>query len=217
MNHTEYIGVVGHKKSGKTTLIENLVREMTLRGQTVGTIKMTVHDLEFDSPGKDTHRHRAAGAKQTLIKSKSEMALFTRLDFFDDEMIKSVFRKCDFVFIEGDNDPKNPKIYVADKKEIRPDITGVIVAVWGEERKEIRAGHFAEDQISELCDFLINRYKKQAVNMKKELKIELNVNGKEIEMNEFVKRITGNLIYAVLESLRLDEDPKTAIFKLRVG
>ncbi len=159
MKETRYIGVVGHKKSGKTTLIENLAGEMNSRGKVIGTIKMTVHDLEFDSPGKDTYRHREAGAGLTLIKSKSQMALFTDVDHFDDEMIKFVFRKCDFVFIEGDNDPQNPKIYVADEREMRPDVRGDIIAVWGESQGRIKARHFAINQIKELCDFLIDQHK----------------------------------------------------------
>jgi molybdopterin-guanine dinucleotide biosynthesis protein B len=159
MKETRYIGVVGHKKSGKTTLIEQLAGEMISRRKIVGTIKMTVHDLEFDSPGKDTYRHREAGASLTLIKSKSQMALFTAADYLDDEMIRSIFQKCDFVFIEGDNDPKNPKIYVADEREMRPDVTGEIIAVWGKAKGRIKATHFGESQIVELCDFLTNRYK----------------------------------------------------------
>lgn len=49
-----------------------------------------------------------------------------------------------------------------------------------------------------------------------QLKVELNVNGKPIEMNEFVHKIIGNLIWGILKSLRLDEEPKTATFKLTV-
>jgi molybdopterin-guanine dinucleotide biosynthesis protein MobB len=159
MKETRYIGVVGHKKSGKTTLIERLAGEMSSRGKVIGTIKMTVHDLGFDSPGKDTYRHREAGARLTLIKSKSQMALFTEVGYFDEGMIKSVFRNCDFVFIEGDNNPQNPKIHVADKREMRPDVTGEIIAVWGENQGQIKARHFARNQINELCDFLVNQYK----------------------------------------------------------
>jgi molybdopterin-guanine dinucleotide biosynthesis protein B len=158
MKETCFIGVVGHKKSGKTTLIENLAVEMNARGLAIGTIKMTIHDLEFDSPGKDTHRHRAAGARLTLIKSKSQMALFTQSDFFDDQSIRAAFQKCAFVFIEGDSDPRNPKIYVADQREMRPDVTGEIIAFWGEKKEMAGAAYFGKKQVAELCEFLINRY-----------------------------------------------------------
>jgi hypothetical protein len=54
------------------------------------------------------------------------------------------------------------------------------------------------------------------MNKEPKLKIELNVNGKEIEMNEFVQKIIGNLLYAAVKSLRLDEQPETAVFRLEI-
>ena len=150
----QYIGVVGHKKSGKTTLIEHLAKELTARGLIIGTIKITTHDLRFDSPGKDTHRHRAAGSQVTMIKSKSEMAVFTNSDYLDDDSVKALFGKCDFVFVEGDSGSQNPKIYVADDRETRDDISGDIIAVWGTKTETIKAPHFETGQVTELCDFL---------------------------------------------------------------
>ncbi len=158
MKQTRFIGVVGHKKSGKTTLVELLASEMTGRGIAIGTIKMTTHDLEFDLPGKDTDRHRRAGAQVTLIKSKSQAALFTGTDYLDDDTILTIFGKCDFVFIEGDNAPQNPKIYVADERQPRQDIAGEIIAVWGTKKAGIAARHFANDEISMLCDYLIHKF-----------------------------------------------------------
>jgi len=158
MKQTQFIGIVGHKKSGKTTLVELLAREMTDRGLLVGTIKMTTHDLEFDSPGKDTYRHRIAGSRLTLIKSKKQVAIFSDLAYFDDEQIRLIFRKCDFVFIEGDSVSQNPKIYVVDKREPRADIAGEIIAIWGIQQNQSDMPHFDKEQIKELCDFLINKY-----------------------------------------------------------
>ncbi len=54
------------------------------------------------------------------------------------------------------------------------------------------------------------------MNQDPELKIELTINEKNIEMNEFVHKIVGHLLWAVLKSLRLNEEPKTATFKLNV-
>jgi molybdopterin-guanine dinucleotide biosynthesis protein MobB len=157
MNKPAYIGVVGHKKSGKTTLVELLTREMTARGLAVGTIKLTTHDPEFDTPGKDTHRHRAAGSKVTLIKSKTNIALFSGRDYLDDETTRILFEKCDFVFIEGDSSSLNPKIYVADERGMRSNISGEIIAVWGSPGIPISSAYFERPQIAELCEFLIER------------------------------------------------------------
>jgi molybdopterin-guanine dinucleotide biosynthesis protein MobB len=156
MSKPRFIGIVGHKKSGKTTLVELLTKEMTSRGLSVGTIKITTHDLEFDSPGKDTHRHRVAGSCLTLIKSKNHAALFSRSDYLNADMIDTLFGKCDFVFIEGDSTSSSPKIYVSDDRAVRQDISGEIIAVWGAKTDTLVAGYFAKDQTRELSDFLID-------------------------------------------------------------
>lgn len=69
------IAIVGRHNSGKTTLIEQLIAEMTARGYDVGSIKHHSHDrFEIDYPGKDSYRHRAAGATETVIASPTKMA-----------------------------------------------------------------------------------------------------------------------------------------------
>jgi molybdopterin-guanine dinucleotide biosynthesis adapter protein len=219
MNNTKFIGIVGHKKSGKTTMVEQLSRELTSRGLIIGTIKLTTHDLEFDSPGKDTYRHRKAGSKVTLIKSKSQIALFAGSDYVRNDLTETIFGDCDFVFIEGDSSSARPKIYVADEHEIRNDIAGDIIAVWGKQQGSFDVVHFNDNQIENLCDFLINKFKPEANNMltESEMKIELNVNGQIIEMNEFVQKITTNLFLAVLKSIRLADEPKTAVLTMKIN
>jgi molybdopterin-guanine dinucleotide biosynthesis protein MobB len=157
-NKMRFIGIVGHKKSGKTTLIELLTAELSARGFIIGTIKMTTHDLQFDSPGKDTHRHRAAGSLATLIKSSSEHAFFAAPQYLDDILISQLFSKCDFVFIEGDSGSDNPKICVSDNRGIRDDVTGEIIAVWGQKIENSEARHFMKEQIPQLAECIIENY-----------------------------------------------------------
>lgn len=74
------IAVVGRHNSGKTTLIEQLISELVLRGHDVGSVKHHSHDkFEVDYPGKDSYRHRAAGASETVIASPSKMACIKTL------------------------------------------------------------------------------------------------------------------------------------------
>jgi molybdopterin-guanine dinucleotide biosynthesis protein MobB len=69
------IAIVGHQGSGKTTLIERLIPALRAAALTVSTIKHTHHhQIELDTPGKDSYRHRAAGASEVLVASDSGWA-----------------------------------------------------------------------------------------------------------------------------------------------
>lgn len=70
------VSVTGFKNSGKTSVVEALVRELSSRGRHVGTLKHTADDIELDSPGKDTRRHRDAGSVATGILQENTTALF---------------------------------------------------------------------------------------------------------------------------------------------
>ena len=72
-------GVTGWKNAGKTGLMERLVTEITQRGFTVSTLKHAHHSFDVDHPGKDSHRHRVAGASQVLLASRTRWALMTEL------------------------------------------------------------------------------------------------------------------------------------------
>lgn len=70
------VAVTGYKNSGKTRVVETLTRELTKRGYKVGTIKHTADNINLDTPGKDTQRHRAAGSKATAILQENTTAVF---------------------------------------------------------------------------------------------------------------------------------------------
>jgi molybdopterin-guanine dinucleotide biosynthesis protein B len=73
--------VVGRSKSGRTTLLEKLVRELKLRGYRVGTIKHHAHPgFELDRPGKDTWRHAQAGSDHVVIAAPDKLASIRRVD-----------------------------------------------------------------------------------------------------------------------------------------
>ena len=69
------ISIVGKSDSGKTTLIEKLVPELTRRGYRVATVKHDVHGFEVDREGKDSWRHKQAGAHTVVISSPQKIAL----------------------------------------------------------------------------------------------------------------------------------------------
>ena len=69
------IGFAAYSGTGKTTVLEKLIRELTARGLRVGTVKHDGHDFEIDHPGKDSYRHIQAGAQTTVITSPEKTAV----------------------------------------------------------------------------------------------------------------------------------------------
>ena len=106
-------GVTGGKNTGKTGLIERLVKEFVIRGVTVSTIKHAHHDTDIDQPGRDSHRHREAGAHQVVLSSKHRWALMTELRDAPEADLKSIIRSLEPVqltLIEGYKNDPHPKI-----------------------------------------------------------------------------------------------------------
>jgi molybdopterin-guanine dinucleotide biosynthesis protein MobB len=71
--------IVGGKNNGKTTLMTHLIRSLTERGYSVSTVKHAHHAFDVDRPGKDSHRHREAGAREVLVSSGARWALMHEL------------------------------------------------------------------------------------------------------------------------------------------
>lgn len=113
------IHIIGGKNHGKTTLVADLVQELSSRGYRVGTIKHTHHQHELDSPGKDSHRHRESGAAVVGILSRTMSAVFWSPESAagsssDDRYatFEQSFVGCHFIIVEGDTRTAAPKIEV---------------------------------------------------------------------------------------------------------
>lgn len=97
-------GIVGWKNSGKTGLMERLVTEITGRGVSVSTIKHAHHSFDVDHEGKDSYRHRVAGARQVLLASRNRWALMHELRDEDEPSLTELLGQIspvDLVLIEG--------------------------------------------------------------------------------------------------------------------
>ena len=97
-------GVTGWKNSGKTTLVEKLVAELSRRGWTVSTVKHAHHAFDIDQPGTDSFRHRAAGAREVAVVSGNRWALMHELRDEDEPELAEVLSRlspCDLVLVEG--------------------------------------------------------------------------------------------------------------------
>ncbi len=96
-------GIIGWKNAGKTGLMERLVAAITAQGLTVSTIKHVHHDVDLDQPGKDTFRHRVAGASEVVLASAHRFALMRehRGSEPDLSMILHRLAPVDLVLVEG--------------------------------------------------------------------------------------------------------------------
>ncbi|MEL6314830.1 MAG: molybdopterin-guanine dinucleotide biosynthesis protein B [Pseudomonadota bacterium] len=106
-------GVVGWKNAGKTGLVERLVTEITSRGFTVSTIKHAHHTFDVDRPGKDSYRHRHAGATEVLLSSTNRFALMHELRGSEEPSLADLLARLspvDLVLIEGYKRDVHPKV-----------------------------------------------------------------------------------------------------------
>lgn len=106
-------GITGWKNSGKTVLVERLVAVLSRRGLAVSTVKHAHHDFDVDQPGKDSHRHRAAGAAQVMVASGQRWALMTELRGGGEPPLDALLARLDpvdLVLVEGFKRDRHPKI-----------------------------------------------------------------------------------------------------------
>tara|TARA_B100001971_G_C18262692_1_gene588491 strand:+ start:176 stop:679 length:504 start_codon:yes stop_codon:yes gene_type:complete len=106
------ISIVGKSNSGKTALIEKLIKELKKRGHRIGIIKHAHHGFDLDKKGKDSWRHKEAGADTVVVVSPG---MLTMVKDHEDESIdahKKYFMDMDLVITEGFKKERKPKIEI---------------------------------------------------------------------------------------------------------
>ncbi|MCR9124537.1 MAG: molybdopterin-guanine dinucleotide biosynthesis protein B [Rhodobacteraceae bacterium] len=106
-------GVTGWKNAGKTGLMERLVREIADRGFSVSTVKHAHHSFDVDHPGRDSYRHRMAGAHEVMLASGRRVALMQELRGAPEPTLSDLLARLspvDLVLVEGYKRGAHPKI-----------------------------------------------------------------------------------------------------------
>ena len=109
------IGVAGFKNAGKTTLVEKLVIELTGRGHRVSTVKHAHHSFDIDHEGRDSFRHRKAGAFEVAVVSQHRWAIIHESRGEEPPSLDEILSKlapCDLVIVEGYKRDRHDKIEV---------------------------------------------------------------------------------------------------------
>jgi len=154
-------GVVGWKNAGKTGLMERLVTEITGRDYSVSTVKHAHHRFDVDHAGKDSYRHRQAGATEVLLASRNRFALMHELRDEDEPPLEDLLAKLapvDLVLVEGYKQDRHPKV------EAHRTVTGnplialtddTIRAVASDTELELDRPVFDLDDTKTIADFIL--------------------------------------------------------------
>jgi molybdopterin-guanine dinucleotide biosynthesis protein B len=161
-NKLPIISIVGLSGAGKTTLLEKLIPELKQRGFRVGTVKHHRHRFEMDRPGKDSWRHKQAGASVTIVSSPHQIGVVMDVDHdHHPDELASLLRNVDIILTEGYKGSQNPKIEV-----FRPKAHDVpvckddahLVALVSDVQVDVEVPQFSIDDIEGLANFLINSF-----------------------------------------------------------
>ena len=120
-------GIAGYSGSGKTTLIEQLLPRFGAAGLSVSLIKHTHHNFDLDRPGKDSYRHRAAGAMEVMLVSDARWVLMHESRGRPEPDLHEQLRRmspCDLVLVEGYKSTPIPKLEVHRPSAGRPLLCG---------------------------------------------------------------------------------------------
>jgi molybdopterin-guanine dinucleotide biosynthesis protein B len=129
------IGVAGFKNAGKTTLVERLVTELTRRGYRISTVKHAHHSFDIDHEGRDSFRHRKAGACEVAVVSRHRWAIIHESRDEAEPALAEILAKlapCDLVIVEGYKRDTHDKIEVRNLALANPELAGddpTIVAI----------------------------------------------------------------------------------------
>jgi len=155
-------GLAGWSGSGKTTLMAALIPELVDRGVTVSTVKHAHHSFDIDQPGKDSWRHRQAGAQEVMIASAHRWALMHELR--DDpepdlDMLLQQMSPVDVVLIEGFKRHRHPKVEIyrrsLGKPLLHPDDPDIVAIASDEARAEFSVPWLHLSDVATIADLIL--------------------------------------------------------------
>lgn len=201
------VSIVGKSKTGKTTLLEKLVRELKSRGYRIATIKHTHHALGVDEPGKDSWRHLQAGSIATIVSATDKIVLTKPIEDEPslDELARLLGEDYDIILTEGFKRRDAPKIEIH-RKDVAPPFEDAknLVAIATDEPLETEARQFSLDDVNGIADLLENEFIKPNLN-----RTTLYINNVPIPLSDFPQQIIGNILLSTASSLKGVGDIKT--------
>ncbi len=157
------ISIVGHSGSGKTTLMVELIRELAQQGERVATIKHAHHTVELDTPGKDSYRHKEAGAALSMLLTRDALQLVADVteELEPEQLARRFLGEADVVLAEGFSHAPGVKIEVLRRECAKPPRCaiedGLIAIVTDMDEVYPQLPHFALDDFAGITRFILER------------------------------------------------------------
>jgi molybdopterin-guanine dinucleotide biosynthesis protein B len=160
------LALIGRPNCGKTTLIEKLIPALANRGLRIGTIKHHHGDIQMDTPGKDTWRHKQAGAGAVLLSSPTGIGFIrdTLADTPVEDLASRYFQNFDLVLAEGYKWSALPKIEVFRSTlydEPMPNPGETLIAMVSDVQKRFDIPWFKPEDLDGLVAFILEKILKR--------------------------------------------------------
>lgn len=210
------IMVKGFSKTGKTTTVVQIIKELRRRGYSVGTVK-DIHYKRFamDHPGTDTYKHAEAGAERVtaLGEKETDLLLSRRMDI--NAVLK--YYKEDFVILEGDSGADCPAILTgATEEDLEKRMTDNVIAISGIIAEKL-------DQYGQIPAFnclkevgnMVDVIEKATEAKKQEADVILTIDGVEVPMVPFVKNTLRNVVIGAVKALDGYEEGKEILIRVK--
>jgi molybdopterin-guanine dinucleotide biosynthesis adapter protein len=231
------VSVTGFKNSGKTRVVEALVKELSSRGYKVGTLKHTADDIVLDSPGKDTSRHREAGSVATGILQENTTALFLDQKVTLHQAAEKL-GAIDYLVIEGFKtvDTHARIIVPREDEEVEKLDNGLVIATVKVPESKYEGKALNLDESAKLADLVEEKAYPMlpglnchscgyddcrsmgAALLGGESKLDLcvgyrtdgtlKVNGVDVPMNNFIRKAMQNVVIGFVKTLKGAEEAK---------
>jgi molybdopterin-guanine dinucleotide biosynthesis adapter protein len=197
------VSFVGKSDSGKTTFLVKLLPELVRRGIRVATVKHDVHGFDVDREGKDSWRHKQAGAHTVVISSPAKAAVIRDVDrdMSLDEVREKLIRDVDIILSEGFKKDVQAKIEIYRKEAHAEPLCTIddhLIAMVSDDPVNSGVPRFGLDDVRGVADFLEERF----LSDKPEASISLRVDGKEIPLNPFVRVFLARAVRGMITSLK---------------
>ncbi len=209
------VSIVGKSNSGKTTLIEKAMPFLIKKGYRIATIKHCAHGFEMDKEGKDTWKHKKAGAKAIVAVSDEKLALITDIKgrYKLEEIRERFIDDVDLIIAEGYKTERYQKIEVirnGNSKKLLCSKDDNLIAVVSDRKIRLKGIPLIDiNKPKGVADFIEHRFlknKKKSSNRKE--KAYLFVNGRKLIIKPFVQEWFAKSIKAMVSTLRGGEKAK---------